>query len=67
MRHDKIYRGYHDRVYGGGCRAIGVTRESLLRFMTHRTVEHMGSDGVSVTHGKACEAPGRSWARELEQ
>ena len=65
LRH-YIYRGYLDRVYGGGCRAIGVTRESLLRFMTHRTVEHRGSDGITVTHGKACEVPGRSWARELK-
>ena len=29
LRH-YIYRGYLDRVYGGGCRAIGVTRETLL-------------------------------------
>ena len=65
LRH-YIYRGYLDRVYGGGCRAIGVTRESLLRFMTHRTVEHRGSDGITVTHGTACEVPGRSWARELK-
>ena len=65
LRH-YIYRGYLDRVYGGGCRAIGVTRESLLRFMTHRRVEHRGSDGITVTHGKACETPGRSWARELK-
>ena len=65
LRH-YIYRGYLDRVYGGGCRAIGVTRESLLRFMTHRTVEHRGEGGITVTHGKACETPGRSWARELK-
>jgi len=60
-----VYRGYLDRVYGGGCRAIGVTRESLLRFMTHRTVEHKGGEGITVTHGKACEVPGRPWAREI--
>ena len=65
LRH-YIYRGYLDRVYGGGSRAIGVTRESLLRFMTHRTVEHRGEGGITVTHGKACETPGRSWARELK-
>ena len=65
LRH-YIYRGYLDRVYGGGCRAIGVTRESLLRFMTHRTVEHRGEGGITVTHGKACVTPGRSWARELK-
>ncbi len=66
LRH-YIYRGYLDRVYGGGCRAIGVTRESLLRFMTHRTVEHRGGEGITVTHGMASEAPGRFWAREMAQ
>ena len=66
LRH-YIYRGYLDRVYGGGCRAIGVTRESLLRFMTHRTVEHRGEGGITVTHGKASEAPGRFWARAMAQ
>ena len=66
LRH-YIYRGYLDRVYGGGCRAIGVTRESLLRFMTHRTVEHRGEGGITVTHGMASEAPGRFWAREMAQ
>ena len=66
LRH-YIYRGYLDRVYGGGCRAIGVTRESLLRFMTHRTVEHRGGEGITVTHGMASEAPRRFWAREMAQ
>ena len=66
LRH-YIYRGYLDRVYGGGCRAIGVTRESLLRFMTHRTVEHRGGKGITVTHGMASEAPGRFWAKEMAQ
>ena len=66
LRH-YIYRGYLDRVYGGGCRAIGVTRESLLRFMTHRTVEHRGGEGITVTHGMASEAPGRFWAKEMAQ
>ena len=30
--------GYLDRVYGCGQRALGVSRESLLRFMTRRVV-----------------------------
>jgi len=30
--------GYIDRVYGCGCRALGVSRESLLRFMNRRVV-----------------------------
>ena len=66
LRH-YIYRGYLDRVYGGGCRAIGVTRESLLRFMTHRTVEHRDGEGITVTHGMTSETPGRLWARETAQ
>lgn len=58
--------GYLDRVYGGGIRAIGVTRESLIRFMSRRTVEHRGKDGRILVHGKACDGlPGRPWAREI--
>ena len=30
--------GYLDRVYGCGNRALGVSRESLLRFMNRRVV-----------------------------
>ena len=30
--------GYIDRVFGCGCRALGVSRESLLRFMNRRVV-----------------------------
>jgi len=30
--------GYLDRVYGCGHRALGVSRESLLRFMNRRVV-----------------------------
>ena len=58
--------GYLDRVYGGGRRAIGVSRESLMRFMTRRTVAHKGRDGTTFVHGKACDVPGRSWAREIK-
>ena len=28
--------GYLDRVYGGGQRAIGISRESFIRFTSHR-------------------------------
>ena len=28
--------GYLDRVYGGGKRALGISRESYIRFTTHR-------------------------------
>ena len=44
--------GHLDRVYGGGCRAIGVSRESLLRFMSRRTVEHRDRSGRAYIHGK---------------
>ena len=30
--------GYLDRVYGCGCRAIGVSRESLFKFVNRRVV-----------------------------
>lgn len=57
--------GYLDRVYGGGRRAIGVSRESLLRFTNRRTVSHKGANGATtVAYGKACDVPGRPWARE---
>ena len=45
MEHLKCHRrtldyylkmGYLDRVYGGGQRAIGISRESYIRFTTHR-------------------------------
>ena len=35
-----INKGYLDRVYGRGERALGVTRDSYLRFTTQRTVVH---------------------------
>ena len=28
--------GYLDRVYGGGKRALGISRESFIRFTSHR-------------------------------
>ena len=33
-----IDNGYLDRVYGCGCRAIGVSRESLFKFVNRRVV-----------------------------
>ncbi|MBQ3808236.1 MAG: hypothetical protein II840_09810 [Kiritimatiellae bacterium] len=59
--------GYLDRVYGGGCRAIGVSRESLLRFMSRRTVEHRDRSGRAYIHGKCdyvLEQPlAKGWAK----
>ena len=31
-----LEKGYLQRVYGGGQRAIGISRESFIRFMTKR-------------------------------
>ena len=33
-----LEKGYLDRVYGGGKRAIGVSRDSFIRFTTRRVM-----------------------------
>ena len=38
-----LERGYLDRVYGGGERAIGVSRESFLRFQSQRVGKKTGN------------------------
>ena len=43
--------GYLDRVYGCGHRALGVSRESLLRFMTRRVVRR---NDKQSRHLKSC-------------
>ena len=55
--------GYLDRVYGGGRRAIGVSRESLFRFMNRRVAIHRNAKGEveSVKRGIAPETQGRYW------
>lgn len=35
-----ISQGYLDRVYGRGKRALGISRDSYLRFTTRRAVVH---------------------------
>lgn len=52
-----ISRGHFDKVYGRGERAIGVTRDSFLRFTTQRRVVHVqprksGGAETTVTHGR---------------
>lgn len=37
-----IDMGYLDRVYGGGKKAIGISRESFIRFTTRRVVRNTG-------------------------
>ena len=36
-----ISRGHFDKVYGRGERAIGVTRDSFVRFTTQRKTVHV--------------------------
>ena len=55
-----INKGYLDRVYGRGERALGVSRDSYLRFTTQRTVVHNRPargrkpiNGKDVTLGRA--------------
>ena len=36
-----ISRGHFDKVYGRGERAIGVTRDSFVRFTTQRKIVHI--------------------------
>lgn len=47
--------GYLDRVYGCGCRAIGVSRESLLRFVNRRVVRRSVPQNKNLGKG----TPGR--------
>ena len=44
--------GYLDRVYGCGHRALGVSRESLLRFMNRRVVRRRDpqTDNLRTTY-----------------
>lgn len=37
-----LERGLLDRVYGGGKKAIGVSRESFIRFTTRRVLKKEG-------------------------
>lgn len=37
-----IEKGYLDRVYGGGERAIGISRDSFIRFTTRRMLKKEG-------------------------
>ena len=44
--------GYLDRVYGCGQRALGVSRESLLRFMTRRVVRTKNPTPPNLPRGR---------------
>ena len=47
-----IDHGYLDRVYGCGERALGVSRESLLRFMNRRVVKSVSPQSSNLKVGR---------------
>ena len=47
-----IDNGYLDRAYGCGDRALGVSRESLLRFMTRRVVKRRNPAAKNLKVGR---------------
>ena len=47
-----VDHGYLDRVYGCGCRAIGVSRESLLRFLNRRVVRRVVPYNNNLKRGR---------------
>ena len=66
-----INQGYLDRVYGRGQRAIGITRDSYLRFTTQRVVvrnnPHSGEQerryARSANNVNGCHAGGKGGCR----
>lgn len=47
-----VDKGYLDRVYGCGCRSIGVSRESLLRFLNRRVVRRVVPCNNNLKRGR---------------
>ncbi len=43
-----VEHGYLDAVYGCGKRAIGVTRDSIMRFVNRRVVRTVEDGGVNL-------------------
>ncbi len=50
--------GYMDRVYGCGQRALGVSRESLLRFMNRRVVRRAAPQNKHLKTTRPERKPG---------
>ncbi len=48
--------GYLDRVYGCGERAIGVSRESLLKFVNRRVVRRAVPNNINLKKGRPRKA-----------
>ena len=48
----RLDHGYIDRVFGCGCRALGVSRESLLRFMNRRVVKRVNPANRNLKVGR---------------
>ena len=56
--------GYLDRVYGCGHRALGVSRESLLRFMTRRVVRRSDKQSRHLKSHRKCLLAKRTQTKE---
>ena len=41
-------------------------RHRKMNLTVYDVEDIFDGEGITVTHGKACEVPGRSWARELK-
>ena len=54
-----IDHGYLDRVYGCGDRALGVSRESLLRFMNRRVVRRRNPAAKNLKVGRPPKQAGQ--------
>ena len=54
-----IDHGYLDRVYGCGERALGVSRESLLRFMNRRVVKRSAPPSQNLRRGRPPKKSGQ--------
>ncbi len=62
-----IDHGYIDRVYGCGDRALGVSRESLLRFMNRRVVRRRNPAEKNLKVGRPAKQPGMSHTTTKER
>ena len=62
-----IDHGYLDRVYGCGDRALGVTRESLLRFMNRRVVRRRNPAAKNLKVGRPAKQPGMAHTTTKER
>ena len=62
-----IDHGYLDRVYGCGDRALGVSRESLLRFMNRRVVRRRNPAEKNLKVGRPPKQAGTTHTTTKER